>query len=65
MTTKRMEELNRRTRIVQLLQDRECVRDIAKSERVSAKYIRILAASESIQACNHLNRGFRCIKPTS
>ncbi len=65
MTTKRMEEINRKTRILRSLLAGECKYAIALRERVTAKYIEWVGKREAIQYCNHAGVGYKCVKPTS
>ncbi len=63
MTTKRMEEINRKTRILRSLRALECVHEIATREQVTDSYVGLVANKAHIPRCNHINRGRKCIKP--
>jgi len=65
MTTKRMEELNRRTRIVKALLAGECKYEIAKREGVWPQGVSAIAYREAIEVCTHARAGHHCVKPTS
>lgn len=63
MTTKQMESLNRRNRIVRSLLARACKYEIAKREGITTKYVEYIGNEEGIMRCNHARAGHKCIPP--
>lgn len=64
MTNKRMETINKRTRIIRAILDGACLYQIAKDEGVTHSHINQIANNEKLDHCNHNYPQINCVNIT-
>lgn len=64
MTNKRMETINKRTRIIRAILDGECLHKIAVDEGVCQPWINQIANDEKLDHCNHKYPRVNCVNIT-